>query len=458
MIARLRTTLFYGRLSILVLATLAASFQANAASPSAPASRLPMPMLQLSDILESSGVRMEAQVPSPGMVLCEKDSRQPSLWYSPSASRTLEEGTVQLWYQRVNKGETEYVDQRTFCLGEIRGGRWSLPSLHPEPPAWGGPNNVVMTRSPHKPTWGGFNVFQITSGDAGLEMLYWDQPDPTGPAGAMRAVSRDGKTWDRLPGTVFTEHNDAFCLIRIGGEYVVYQTALEPWPDKPFADNLDKYKRVITLRTSADLKKWSPQEPLLTPDDQDAREAEFYLFKVFSYGHGYAGLIMKYYADPEKPGLHSAIIRRELAVSEDGRRWQRSYRETDLGFWSYADPFVVGGRMHFATWKDGALVTFAYEQGGMVAVTGQGSFRTRAFARPPRGIALNADASQGSIEATLCDAAGNPVRGTPSHRVHDIEDRCIPLPWAGASLPEECSLRIRLGGGAKVYGVIEQPQ
>ena len=160
--------------------------------------------------------------------------------------------------------------------------------------------------------------------------------------------------WEKLPGAVFTEHNDAFCLARIGSEYVVYQTALEPWPDKPFPDNLDKLKRVITLRTSPDLKTWSRQQPLLAPDAQDARETEFYLFKVFRYGHGYAGLIMKYYADPAKPGKHSAILRHELAVSEDGRPWQRPIATPILASGPTPIRSPIDGRMHFATWKDGA--------------------------------------------------------------------------------------------------------
>ncbi|NUQ65303.1 MAG: hypothetical protein HUU20_22785 [Pirellulales bacterium] len=434
----------------------AVSFHAVAATPPAATRMLPMPLLQRCDVVQAAGVRMEAQVPEAGMVLCEKDPRRPALWYAPSASRTLEDGTVQIWYQRVNKEETSYADQRTLCLGEIRNGSWALPAVQPGSPAWGGANNVVMIRSPHRPTWGGFNVFQIVADRAGLAMLYWDQPGPTGEAGALRAVSRDGRSWEKLPGAVFTEHNDAFCLLRVGDEYLAYQTALEPWPDKPVADNIGKLKRVISLRASPDLKTWSLQQPLLAPDARDAPDAEFYLFKVFRYGHGYAGLIMKYYADPAKPGKHSAILRHELAVSEDGRTWQRPYRDTELGFWSYADPFPVNGRMHFATWKDGALATVACEQDRLVAVTGEGSFSTPPFARPKNGIALNADASQGWIETTLCDRGGKPASGVDSQRIEGIEGTSIPLPWKHNELPEECSLRIRLGGGAKVYCVAEQ--
>src|SRR4030067_202549 len=71
------------------------------------------------------------------------------------------------------------------------------------------------------------------------------------------------------------------------------------------------------------------------------------------------------------------LPRHELGTSDAGRAWQRPYRDTDLGFWSYADPFTIDGRMHFATWKDGAMVTVAYERDRMVAVIGPGPLRQR---------------------------------------------------------------------------------
>ena len=90
-----------------------------------------MPMLLPSDVVEAAGVRMEAQVPQPGMVLVDKDPRRPLLWYRPCLADPRRR-RVQLWYQRVNKGEADYIDQRTLCLGEIRGERWTLAV---DPPA-----------------------------------------------------------------------------------------------------------------------------------------------------------------------------------------------------------------------------------------------------------------------------------------------------------------------------------
>ena len=413
------------------------------------------PMLLPGHLVEAQGVHLEAQTPEPGMTLFGKDAESPSLWYAPVASRTLDDGVVQLWYQRVNKSAEDYFDQRTLCLGEIRNGQWTLPELSPEPPAWGGPNNVCMLRSPHTPTWGGFNVFQIVEVGGTLQMLYWDQPPESGEAGAMRATSTDGRTWEKQLETVFTEHNDAYSLLHEKGEYILYQTALEPWPDKPYPDNLDKYKRVQSIRISEDLDTWTPQEIFLRPDDRDPPETEFYLMKVFRYGSGYAGLIMKYYGDPEKPKQHSAILKYELVVSEDTRTWERPYRDTDLGFWSYADPFVLDGKMHFAIWKDGGMVTVAYPLDRLVAVVAEeeGSFMTQPFERPETGgLALNADATNGWIEVELLDGSGNPVAGATPQRIEGVEGISISLDWPDGVLPDDCVLRIRMTN-AKLYAI-----
>jgi len=60
------------------------------------------------------------------------------------------------------------------------------------------------------------------------------------------------------------------------------------------------------------------------------------------------------------------------------------------------------------------------------------------------------------MEATLCDRVGDPVRGASTRRIEGIDGTSIPLPWNRESLPTECVLRIRLGDGARVFGVAEQ--
>ena len=55
--------------------------------------------------------------------------------------------------------------------------------------------------------------------------------------------------------------------------------------------------------------------------NRTAPTAEFYLLKVFRYADRYAGLLMKYFADRQAPGRHSAILRTELVLSNDGLAW-----------------------------------------------------------------------------------------------------------------------------------------
>lgn len=382
-------------------------------------------------VRSAEGVRIEPQLPKAGLTLIAKNPDRPKLWYAPVAARG-NGSSVSIWYQRVDNDEAEYSDRRTLCLGELQNGTWTLPALHAEPPVWGGPNNVCMRRSPHKPTWGGFNVFQLVEFEGALRLLYWDQPDETGQAGAMLARSVDGgRTWTKEHGTVFTEHNDAFTLLKQGDTFLLYQTALEDWPDKPYPDNLDKKRRVQSLRVSPDLRTWSAQEVFLRPDESDAPETEFYLLKVFAYGQGYAGLLMKYYGDPNLPGKHSAILKYELIVSPDARTWSRPFRDADLGFWSYADPFRHGGAMHFVIWKDGGMETVAFRPDGLTALVADATaeFTTLPVVIAKTGLTLNADTRDGWIEVSQLDLAGNPLDHYAPIRIAGEDGVAIPSKW-----------------------------
>ncbi|HPO14655.1 MAG TPA: hypothetical protein PLI09_14535 [Candidatus Hydrogenedentes bacterium] len=419
---------------------------------------LPMLFLGPGDLRETGGVTIEAQVPESMSVLITPDSSRPKLWPYPVAA--FPEGEkIRVWYQRVDKGEAEYSDQRTLCLGELEGKGWSLPPLFPEEPAWKGPNNVVMRRSPYPPTWGGFNVFQLVREGGEYRMLYWDQPEK-GEAGAMLAKSPDGVHWEKDPrGTVFTEHNDAFTLIKKDGEYFVYQTALEDWPEKPYADNLDKKRRVITLRKSTDAIQWSPQAALLRPDAEDAPETEFYLMKVFAYGYGYAGLIMKYYGDPNRPNQHSGLLKTELVVSRDARHWERPFRPVDLGFWTYADPFMHAGKWCFVAGKDAGMYLVSYRREGLTAVVAseEGEFTTQPFAPPPKPISLNVDAQAGWLEVELRNAENAPIPGASPCRLEGVNSERAPLPpeffQAAGSAP--CLLHIKMHR-AKLYAISDE--
>jgi hypothetical protein len=398
------------------------------------------------DPVGSKGITLEAQLPQHTTVLIAKDADRPKLWYAPVAAEPIPTG-ARVWYQRVNSAEKEYSDQRTLCVGEIRDGAWRLVPVGATPPAWGGVNNVCLRRSPFKPTWGGFNVFQILRRGDGYQMLYWDQPDEKGKAGGMLSHSTDGLRWEKSVGTVFTEYNDAFTLTADREGYVLYQTHLEDWPDKPYPDNLDKKRRVQSIRRSNDLRTWTAQEVFLRPDAQDKPETEFYLLKTFKHGGATLGLLMKYLADPALPRKHSAIMPCELIVGRDATHWERPFRNTDLGFWSYADPVLINGELTFVFWKDGGMNAAAYSPNRLVAAVARseiGGFMTKPFPYS-KELSLDADAAKGWIEAELLTASGELVKGVSPIRLEGKEGTHLLLEFAAVQdKPMQCRIRFKM--------------
>lgn len=406
------------------------------------------------------------QAPERTLPLIPPDPSKPKLWYAPVSTFAAPNGVL-LWYQRVDVDEKNFQDQRTLCLGVWKDGTWFLPSIGMDEPSWGGPNNVVMRRSPKKPTWGGFNVFQIVWVKDHFEMLYWDQPEK-GDAGLLRSTSLNGKDWTTPPEhALFTEPNDAFTVLEKDGTYLLYQTMLEGWPEKPYEDNLPQKRRIISLRTSSDLTSWSAQEPLLRPDSEDPPETEFYLFKVFRYKDQYVGLLMKYYADPKLPKKHSERIQTEVLLSPDARSWNRPFRQTNFPFWTYADPFLWQQFLYFPAWdKNAGLVLYRFEQHRLFGVVPtepeqDAVFTTKRFSLPTTDIALNIDAREGWAEVELLDGAGAPAVDSPPCRIAAIDAAAFRLTWDGRGSSDfqlwEARLRVRLNK-ARIFAIVTEPQ
>jgi hypothetical protein len=202
------------------------------------------------------------------------------------------------------------------------------------------------------------------------------------------------------------------------------------------------------------MKSWSDQKVCLRPDAQDKPETEFYLMKVFSHAGVYIGLIMKYYADPALPNKHSAIIKNELAYSRDGRSWLRPFRDVELGFWSYADPFILGGRFTFVTWKDKSMMTVSYPQNRLTAVVAdsEGSFATKPFPWPEGGLSLDLDIREGWIEAELLREDGTRIPNISPVRFEKRNEPWLILPWQ-LEAKTECRIAFKLFK-AKLYALV----
>ena len=392
-----------------------------------------------SDIRDGRNVRFEAHplTEAKRTVLIPADPNNASFRCLPTDAVPTDDGIL-VYYLRTDNN-VKYAEQRIWCLGFLRKDEFVLPDLKLFPQSWAGPANVALTRSPHDPSWGGFNVFQVVSDlKGGYRLLYWDQPDE-GKAGGMLASSPDGIHWtkDERKTAVFTETNDAYSLVAAadGSGYILYQTRLRDWPEKPFPDNLSAYRRVTSLRRSPDLVTWTGQEIILEPDDQDAPSCEFYLLKVFRYCDRYVGLIRKYYADPTTPGKHGNIWRCELIFSDDGARWERPYRYTDMVIWSYATPFEHDGDLCVVARQDNEMSLYRMRRDGMAScgADGEGSFCTKPFVMRESGLTLNADCRGGSIGVEALDAKGQVLEGFGADqcRFSDMDGTSLPLKWAG---------------------------
>jgi hypothetical protein len=410
-----------------------------------------------------------------------------TLWPTPKAKpqcsfvpvSTEERGdATRIWYQRIDSSETDQVNQRVLCVGEVKGGTFAIPKLERTLSPWPEEPNVVMRRSPYRATWGGFNVHQILTRPKGQDqaapysMLYWDQPSK-GDAGGLVAYSQDGLSWAQTNSSaVFTEHNDAFTLIWNNevGEYWLYQTKLEDWPNKPYPDNLYKWRRVISLRRSRDLKSWSPQEVILRPDEQDPKALEFYLLKAFKYESRFAGLLMRYQADPDRPRQHGSHTTTELILSDDGKNWRRPFRGVDLGYWSYADAFHLNGKLCFAVGGKTGLALQQFRSQGLVSCgspteNGPGqplraTCVTHLFNIPSNGLRLNFDASHGVLEAELLDMHDRPIPGFTADqaRFEGVDATGFALKWGNKDLSQLNNRLVRLRlflQRARVYALMQ---
>jgi len=467
-----RASLSRGVIFLLLLPGLLPSFSLRAESPVP----LPFYFLEPTDVLAASNVSFQAnsvlgQPPPPILWPTPKDKPQCS--YAPVSSEQRTDG-VRIWYERIDASEIEETNQRVLCVGEIKQGKFVIPKLEHTLSAWPREPNVIMQRSPYRSTWGGFNVHQILERPKGEDqaapyaMIYWDQPRK-GDAGGLLAISQNGLDWETSTETaLFTEHNDAYTLIwnERAREYWLYQTKLEDWPDKPYPDNLEKWRRVISLRHSRDLKSWSPQEVILRPDEQDPKAREFYLLKVFKCGSRFAGLLMRYKADPDRPRKHGSHTTTELVLSDDGVHWRRSFRGVDVGFWSYADAFRQDGRFCFVTGGRSGLRILTLQ--GLVACGAQkkegrpatASFVTHLFRFPEPGLFLNFDASKGVLNAELLDEKGNPFPGFTASQCQfeAVTGTAVPLKWRNQDFSQLKNRPMRLRfvlKNASVYALLQ---
>ncbi len=287
-------------------------------------------------------------------------------------------------------------------------------------------------------------------------------------------VSNDGEQWRPLSDKpVYLDH-DAFGMMwdERTSRFLTGQVTHQPWK-KPYADNLGSAKRrVLSMRTSQDGLRWERvghAEPggLITPDDKDSPDVEFYRLQPFAYGDRYIAMADLYAASPLTPNQHGPHLACEWWVSADGIDWQRPWRTVDArGDTPYPikmTPMWFGREMLF--WLAGQVCGLPEYRLAAVGSRSNAEFSSAAFSMPDKTLLLNASIpvghglfDQAYVQVELRDEKNKVIPGYEPDKclLRNIDDTRIPLRWADKTGKEltgkKVSLRFHLRS-ARIYAL-----
>jgi len=192
--------------------------------------------------------------------------------------------------------------------------------------------------------WYGSTEIVHNPSDGSFLCLKWG-PGGKGRGHAMWAFgSADGSDWRPLSDRPVYHDHDAFSAAwdPQTEQYVVFQATYQTWEKKPYKDNAGRtVRRVLHFRTSRDGARWTPSgditlrgehapdDAVLTPDEDDPPELEFYRLTAFPYEGRYVGMMLNYMPGPKciTGGGHGPHNGGEWWVSRNYRDWRRPFRD-----------------------------------------------------------------------------------------------------------------------------------
>ena len=342
----------------------------------------------------------------------------------------------------------------------------------------------------------GFDYMAFLSGDGRTWAAHANDP-----------VYSDGDSW----GTLWSSRKK--CYVSTGKAFKLvikkFPDNAKIWDRNVRASRADHdITRVLSVRKSADGRKWEPDAPILPsgtgpigieafpkaylvePDDQDPPELEFYRGFCFSYLDRFFMMMLNYAPSPLDDDKHGPQLDTEWWLSRDGLSWQRPYRHINAIPDSVRiirhNPMVIDGNILFH-YSDGHLFGMKADRITFIGAHANGEFSTRPFTMPQGDLYLNAaipapdrmfpmdtgyDSNTGSgqevskgdqsyLMVAACDEAGNPILGFEREKcLIRREDRIdIPLKWTGKSGRELAGKKICLRffmRSANVYAVYSQ--
>ncbi|MBL4574803.1 MAG: hypothetical protein JKY51_01720 [Opitutaceae bacterium] len=395
-----------------------------------------------------------------------------------SIYRNPETGKYQLWYQGYAKDQvTKRTQDHPVCYAESDDGIHFEKPMFDLFPIKGSPrNNIVMLgNGGYSYRYGCWVVVDPHPVDTSrrYKMSYFDfsgEGEDENP-GLHVAFSPDGIHWTKHPKAPLslmghgrgsnaptlpfsddasnhwlrplTASDAVDCIYDpIQKVYAIYG---KMWIDGP--DGNMYWKHGMGRIESKDFINWSQPELLMAPDDKDPPSVEFHAVPVFQYQGYYFSLLQIL-----NRATGGGVIDLELAISKNGKSWQRPFQNQfvlergkgdvfDSGsIFTNASPVILNDEIRFYY---GAYSGGATNPAGRGKLTGIGmasipkdrftGIRPLPLSDQPtlrqplehRGqitlkpidltkiqtITLNADASEGRIQVELLDTSGYRVRG-----------------------------------------------
>ena len=398
-----------GLTMILLIGTVCAAF-------SAPTTLNPGPHLLLDDYLIESSARITRKVNPP-----RRDPANPVVTgpedkcFQPYVTvlRDPQTRRFRIWY-----GVPESASQSHLAYMESKDGiHWIRPHQVLQDPGRIQFGACVLDEGPKFP-----------DPEKRFKFAYWDD------GGLQIATSPDGLCWKLLAdGPVLPHNHDINNIFRdpIRSRYTanvsVYVSG-SGWTGQ---------RRVTMQSTSSDLIHWTEPRYIITPDEKDEGETQFYCMGgILARGDLLVGMVRVLRDDlPADPGGPVAGIGyTTLTWSRDGIHWQRD-REPFLnrgraGAWDHAMSWVdcqlpVGDEvfLYYGGYARGHKVErFTERQIGLARMLRDryaareagavpGSLRTPLVTLDAKAMTLNADAVGGQIRVQIADPAGKPVPG-----------------------------------------------
>ena len=308
------------RISLILLAMLAASSFTRGTAQEAPVTIADTPQLWLDDFLIRKMDNLKRVIGKPlkhaanPVIVPEHPWEKRILeiygtvLYDPAVSR------YRCWYLAnefkdgiPDNPEHPRTTEYYTCYAESEDGiRWTKPFVGREPFGRHQQHNVIISGT-H-----GFCVLPTP-----------DDPDPArrykGAGGASYGYSPDGVVWDIHNWRDAIGKNDtSTCVVRWRGEYLAYVRAQVPDPNWPAV------MRGVGLSTSPDFEEWSPKQTVFTTDAEDGYPwTQPYGISVTPYGDVLVGILWLLHLDHVEGNNSLGHMDTQLVVSRDGRAWNR---------------------------------------------------------------------------------------------------------------------------------------